>query len=172
MTNPSAAACPIFQGFTVDEYEQVLKLLDQQSYAKGDVIIDEGKSKQDLWIVVKGSCEVVKMNKSKAQKQLATIEAGAVFGEMSFFQKAPHSATVRALTAVQVMRLTRENFEHLQSRSPAAAYKIAVSVLAVMAQRIRSMDDWICNFVERPEGAGHREEWHDFRAKLYADWQF
>jgi len=172
MTNPSASSCPIFQGFTVDEYEQVLALLEQEAYAKGDVIIDEGKSKQDLWIVVKGSCEVVKMNKSKVQKQLATLETGAVFGEMSFFQMAPHSATVRALTAVKVMRLTREKFEQLQAGCPTAANKIAVSVLAVMAQRIRSMDEWICSFVERPEAAGHREEWHDFRAKLYADWQF
>jgi CRP/FNR family cyclic AMP-dependent transcriptional regulator len=172
MSNPSAAACPIFQGFTVEEYEQVLELLEQQSYAKGDVIIDEGKSKQDLWIVVQGSCEVVKKNKSKAEKQLATLEAGAVFGEMSFFAKAPHSATVRAQTAVKAMRLTRENYEILQTKSPSAAYKIAVSVVAVLAQRLRRMDDWICNFVERPEGADHREEWHDFRAKLYADWQF
>jgi CRP-like cAMP-binding protein len=172
MTNPSAASCPIFQGFTVDEYEQVLALLEQEAYAKGDVIIDEGKSQQDLWIVVKGSCEVVKMNKSKVERQLATLETGAVFGEMSFFQKAPHSATVRALTAVKVLRLTRERFEQLQTGSPSAANKIAVSVLAVMAQRIRRMDDWICNFVERPEAADHREEWHDFRAKLYADWQF
>jgi CRP/FNR family cyclic AMP-dependent transcriptional regulator len=172
MTNPSAKACPIFQGFTVEEYEQVLALLSEESYAKGSVIIDEGKSKQDLWIVVQGSCEVVKLNKSKSQKQLATIEAGAVFGEMSFFQKAPHSATVRALSAVKVLRLTRENFEKLQTQSPAAAYKIARSVLAVMAQRIRRMDDWICDFVERSEAADHREEWHDFRSKLYADWQF
>jgi CRP/FNR family transcriptional regulator, cyclic AMP receptor protein len=172
MSNPSAASCPIFQGFTVDEYEQVLALLDQEAYAKGDVIIDEGKSEQDLWIVVKGSCEVVKMNKSKVQKQLATLETGAVFGEMSFFQKAPHSATVRALTAVKVMRLTRAKFDQLQADCPSAVNKIVVSVLAVMAQRIRRMDDWICNFVERPEAADHREEWHDFRAKLYADWQF
>jgi CRP/FNR family cyclic AMP-dependent transcriptional regulator len=172
MTNPSAAACPIFQGFSVEEYEQVLALLSQESYPKGHVIIDEGKSQQDLWIIVQGSCEVVKMNKSKSQQRLATIEAGAVFGEMSFFQKAPHSATVRALTAVKVLRLTRENFEALQSRSPASAYKIAMSILAVMAQRIRRMDDWICDFIERPEGANHREEWHDFRSKLYADWQF
>lgn len=48
MTNPSAAACPIFQGFTVEEYEQVLTLLTQESYSKGQVIIDEGKSQQDL----------------------------------------------------------------------------------------------------------------------------
>lgn len=172
MTNLSAAACPIFQGFTVEEYEQVLALLEQEAYAKGDVIIDEGKSKQDLWIVVQGNCEVVKMNKSRSQKRLATIEVGAVFGEMSFFQKAPHSATVRAMSAVKVLRLTRENFEILQARSPAAAYKVAMSVLAVMAQRLRRMDDWTCDFIERSEALGHREEWHDFRAKLYADWQF
>ena len=67
---------------------------------------------------MQGSCEVVKKNKSKSQKQLATLEAGAVFGEMSFFAKAPHSATVRALTAVKVMRLTRENFEVLQTTVP------------------------------------------------------
>ena len=71
-----------------------------------------------------------------------------------------------------MLRLTRANFEALQLRSPASAYKIAVSVLAVMAQRIRGMDDWICDFIERPEAANHREEWHDFRSKLYADWQF
>ncbi len=173
MTNPSAAACPIFQGFTVEEYEQVLELLEQESYATGDVIIDEGKSKQDLWIVVQGSCEVVKMNKSKSQKQLATIEAGAVFGEMSFFQKAPHSATVRALTAVKVMRLTRENFELLQTQLPrgglqnrrerAGGHGPAASAAWTTGSATSS---------NGPEGADHREEWHDFRAKLYADWQF
>ena len=172
MTNPTAAACPIFQGFTVDEYERVLALLEQESHAKGSVIIDEGKSRQDLWIVVKGSCEVVKKNKSQALKQLATLETGAVFGEMSFCQKAPHSATVRALTAVKVMRLTREKYEQLQKECPSAANKIVDSLLAVMAQRLRRMDDWICDFLERSEAGDHREEWHDFRSKLYADWQF
>ena len=91
---------------------------------------------------------------------------------MSFFEEAPHSATVRACTTVKVMQLSREKFEELHKVSPTAAYKITLSVASVMAQRMRRMDDWICDFVERPEGAGHREEWHDFRAKLYADWQF
>ena len=172
MVTQIALSSPIFQSFTPEEHEKVLTLLEQQSYSKGDVIIDEGKSKQDLWIVLKGTCQVVKKNKSKTLKQLAILEAGAVFGEMSFFQKAPHSATVRALTDVKVLRMTRENFEQLQACCISAAHKIAVSLLAVMAQRIRRMDDWICDFVERQEQPAHREEWHDFRAKLYADWQF
>ncbi len=172
MSDPSAATCPIFQGFTVDEYEQVLALLEQESYAKGAVIIQEGKTGQDLWVLVKGTCLVVKSNKSREEKQLATLDTGAVFGEMSFFQKAPHSATVRAASAVKVLRLSRDRFEQLHERCPSASTKMTLSVAAVMAQRIRRMDEWICDFVERPEAAQHREEWHDFRAKLYADWQF
>jgi CRP/FNR family transcriptional regulator, cyclic AMP receptor protein len=172
LSDPGVSACPIFQGFTVEEYEPVLGLLDQETYAKGDVILHEGKSKQALWIVIKGSCVVVKMNKNKTEKELATLEAGAVFGEMSFFKEAPHSATVRALSVVKVMRLSRENYEQLHTRSPSAAFKIASAVASLMAQRLRRMDDWICNFIDTPDGASHREEWHDFRSKLYADWQF
>jgi CRP/FNR family transcriptional regulator len=172
MTNATPVASPFFEGLTVEEYESTLALLEQRSYAKGDVILTEGKSDQSLWILIKGTCEVAKKNKGKTEHHLATLEAGSAFGEMSFFQKAPHSATVRASSAVKVLRMTRDNYEQLHTRCPTAAYKITLTVVSLMAQRLRRMDEWIGDFVERPEGANHREEWHDFRAKLYADWPF
>jgi len=172
MANASAVVSPIFEGFTTEEYESALALLEQRSYAKGDVILHEGKSEQALWILLKGTCEVAKKNKGTTEHTLATLEAGSAFGEMSFFQKAPHSATVRASSAVKVLRMTRESYEQLHTRNPTAAYKITQIVVSLMAQRLRRMDDWICEMVERPDGADHREEWHDFRAKLYSGWPF
>ena len=121
MTNASTMVSPIFDGFTAEEYDSTLALLEQRSYAKGDVILTEGKSEQTLWILVKGTCEVVKKNKGPAEHTLATLEAGSAFGEMSFFQKAPHSATVRASTVVKVLRMTRESYEQLQTSNPSAA---------------------------------------------------
>jgi CRP/FNR family cyclic AMP-dependent transcriptional regulator len=172
MTNATSVVSPIFEGFTAEEYEGALALLEQRSYAKGDVILHEGKSEQALWILVKGTCEVVKKNKGKNEHMLATLDAGSAFGEMSFLQKAPHSATVRAATAVKVLRMTRESYEQLHTRNPTAAYKITQIVVSLLAQRLRRMDDWIADLVERPEAANHREEWHDFRAKLYSGWPF
>jgi CRP/FNR family transcriptional regulator, cyclic AMP receptor protein len=172
MTNAISVVSPIFADFTAEEYEGVLALLEQRSYAKGDVILTEGKSEQTLWILVKGTCEVVKKNKGTTEHTLATLEAGSAFGEMSFFQKAPHSATVRASTAVKVLRMTRDNYEQLNTANPTTAHKVTRIVASLMAQRLRRMDDWICDLVERPDGANHREEWHDFRAKLYAGWPF
>src|SRR5580704_589468 len=172
MTNATTVVSPIFDGFTAEEYESTLALLEQRSYAKGDVILTEGKSDQSLWILIKGTCEVAKKNKGKTEHHLATLEAGSAFGEMSFFQKAPHSATVRASSAVKVLRITRESYEQLHTRNPTAAYKITQIVVSLMAQRLRRMDEWICEMVELPDGVNHREEWHDFRAKLYSGWPF
>ena len=168
----NSVACPIFREMTLDEREQLLLLLEYETYRKGDVILREGNSNQILWILVHGKCEVFKTAKNGAARQLAMLEPGAVFGEMSFFEKAPHSASVRALTEVQVMSLSREKYDQLRDTGSLAACKIASSVNAVLAQRLRRMDEWTCGLLEKPEAAGHREEWGEFRAKLYSDWQF
>ena len=120
---------------------------------------------------MRGTCQVVKKNKNGEEQELATLEAFATFGEMSFFNAAPHSATVRSGERRR-QPAHAQKYEQLYSRCPSAAYKITQSVVSLLAQRLRRMDEWICTFVERAEAADHREEWHDFREKLYADWQF
>jgi len=168
----SASPCPIFRDMTLDEREQVLGLLEHHSYAKGDVILREGNLNQILWIVVHGKCEVFKTAGKGKERQLAVLEPGAVFGEMSFFEQAPHSASVRALTDVELMSLPRARYDALRETPSLAACKIASSLNTVLAQRLRRMDEWTCRLLERPEAANHREEWQEFRAKLYTDWQF
>ena len=167
-----SAGCPIFQDMSLDERQQVLELLERETYPTGETILREGRETQILWIIVHGRCEVVKMMKDGSEQQLAVLEQGAVFGEMSFFVPAPHSASVRTLTEVEVMRLSREKFDQLEQAGATAAYKIAFNTVRVLSDRVRRMDEWNYDLVERPEASQHREEWREFRAKLYADWQF
>lgn len=171
---PSSAAspCPIFREMTLDEREQMLGLLESACFSRGKLIIREGEKNQSLWILVHGRCEVVKSAKKGTERQLAVLEPGAVFGEMSFFESAPHSASIRALTDVEVLRLSRAHYEELRDRQSPAACKIASSVISVIAQRLRRMDEWTCGLLENPNGEDHREEWQEFRAKLYSGWQF
>jgi CRP-like cAMP-binding protein len=137
------------------------------------VILREGRETQILWIVAHGQCEVVKSLDHDGQQRLATLDAGAVFGEMSFFRPAPHSASIRALSPVQVFQLPRESFDELVETGSSAAYRIAVNLNRVLAERLARMDEWICELVETSEsGANHREEWQEFRSRLYSDWQF
>lgn len=171
-TNP--VRCLVFQDMTLDERQEALELMERKSYPAGETILREGNAIQMLWVLTHGRCEVVKSIKTGSEQQLAVLEPGAVFGEMSFFNPAPHSASVRALSEVEVLRLPREQYERLVERGSSAAYKIAASTAAVLAQRLRKMDEWTCELVDGSAGVSkdRRKEWREFRARLYSDWEF
>ncbi len=62
---------------------------------------------------------------------------------MSFFSPATHSASVRAKTDVQLLRLARADYDDLIRDGVSAGYKVAYNVLQSMADRLRRMDDWV-----------------------------
>jgi CRP-like cAMP-binding protein len=77
---------------------------------------------------------------------------------MSFFHAAPHSASVRALNEVEVLQLSRVHYDELEIACPSAASKIMLNTLKVLSERLRRMDDWTAEFVQRPESSRHYEE--------------
>lgn len=164
--------CPLFESMTPDELDAVFRLMKTEHFAAGEEILTEGLVYQSLWVIVDGRCEVVKGKSNSQANRLAVHEAGGVFGEMSFLATAPHSASVRALSDVDTMRLTREAYDQLRAECPAAADKIACSLVVILSARLRRMDEWTCGLVQNSGNERHHAEWQDFRAKLYAGLQF
>jgi len=175
MTDPSSirtlTCCPLFEAMTPDELDAVFRLMKSEDFAAGGEILTEGLTYQSLWIIVSGRCEVVKGSAGARPNRLAVLETGAVFGEMSFLESAPHSASVRALSDVDTMRLTRAGYEQLCVECPAAADKMARSLIVILSARLRRMDEWTCGLVQNSGNERHHAEWHEFRAKLYGGLQ-
>ena len=168
-----AQNCPLFLNMTKQEVRDLWNRLVAETYPKDEVILREGRSTQLLWIIVRGRCEVFKTIKPGIEQRLTTLEPGATFGEMSFFQPAPHSASIPALSEVGVLRLSREQFESLEKSGSPAVCKLLVNTVKVLSERLRQMVNWTCVLVDRPDGSErHRQEWREFRSRLYTDWQF
>lgn len=72
-----------------------------------------------------------------ADKVLATIPEGSVFGEISFFDGAPRSAAIRSRTQGSAIRVTRENFDTLAAWEPVIARKMLFDLGRVLAMRLR-----------------------------------
>jgi len=166
------AKCPVFDGLSQEELSEVLGLVEFEMFPDKTVIIEEGKSLQILWVILKGSCEVVTTTPKGEVKQLAVLEPFSVFGEMSFFSPGPHSASVRSLEDVEVIQFPRDQFDLLLRGQSFIAYKIMLNTMQVLADRLRTMDDWTRKLVEKSGASGQKEEWREFRAKLYTDWEF
>jgi len=165
---------PVFDDMTDDERQHLIALLQVEEYPQGEVILREGNETRILWFLIRGQCEVAKLIKPAKEKRFAMLDPGAIFGEMSFIHPAPHSASIRTLSEVEVARLSYSDYERLLEASPAAAQKIAFRILNVLAGRLRRMDDWTGTLVDCPENESNqrRQEWHDFRTKLYTEWDF
>lgn len=73
-------------------------------FKKGSVIIDEKGHDRSMYIVKSGTVEVTK-TKGLDKIILAVLGAGAYFGEMSFFDEQPRSATVIAIEDTKVIQI-------------------------------------------------------------------
>jgi CRP/FNR family transcriptional regulator, cyclic AMP receptor protein len=166
------ASTPLFRQLSPLERSEILGLVERRPFAAGETVLREGDQSPFLGVVVSGTCEVIKTDGQGHTLQLALLEAGAVFGEMSFFQGGPHSATVRARTSVEAVLLSRERYDLLVRTDAVSAYKLAFNVVGILADRLRRMDQWTAELVGKTGHASHHEEWKDFQTRLYTGWNF
>lgn len=170
-TIPQFQRSVLLNGMPPEELDSVYRLMESEDFTAGAEILTEGLTYASLWVIESGRCEVVKAGNGSKPNRLAVLEAGSVFGEMSFFEIAPHSASVRALSDVATRRLTREGYEQLRSKHPAAADRIAANLVLILSQRLRRMDEWTCELVQSNGNERQHAEWQEFRAKLYSGLQ-
>ncbi len=87
----------LFDGMQDKILSQIFKLGKVQNFKAGQVIIEEGQAGGNLHIIINGRAEVSKSGKELGEKKyLADLSRGSIFGEMSVFDDAPYSATVKA----------------------------------------------------------------------------
>lgn len=164
--------CVLFHSVTTEEMEELLSFAEEEEFAAGVRILDEGNATRYLWIIQSGSCEVRKKLANGNEQSLAQLEPFSIFGEMSFFKPAPHSASVVASSDVSTIRLPGNEFDQMLKKGAKGAQKVVFNTVRIMSDRLRLMDKWTAEMVETCGSRSKNAEWHDFRSKLYSDWQF
>ncbi len=102
-----------------------------KSFNAGEFIFHEGDAAQDMYVVKSGAIDIRRGNRT-----LETIEAGGIFGEMALVDGARRSADAIAHDDAEVVAVGEKQFLFLVSQTP----YFALSVMAVMARRLRAMN--------------------------------
>lgn len=122
---------------TEEEYVRLLDDTVPVSAEPGDVIFFKGAPSTSLVIVVEGELEVFEESKGKVHV-LGTVPAGSVVGEVGFMDSRPRTRHVRARTACDLRKITREGFQALLGADPMLFAKVMVSLSELLAGRYRS----------------------------------
>lgn len=126
-------AIPLFSGCRPDALAAVNRLVDVVDVVAGTTLTREGGSGRETFIVVSGTAEVVLHG-----KRLAEVGLGAVVGEMAVLQHEPQSATVTALTPMQLLVVAPSSLAPLLEIEG-----VARKVLIGLSSRLRAADDQI-----------------------------
>lgn len=98
----------------------------------GDVIIAEGASSFEAYVLDAGSVEVYL--KGPPEQRLRTLGPGETFGEMGLLSEQPRSASVRALGDVEVTVIDRDELLSTWRNDP----DLLLPILRVLCERVRS----------------------------------
>jgi len=107
------------------------------SLKKDDILSVEGDIDHDLYFIHKGSL-LICVTKGSQLNPVAKLEAKEYFGEISFFDRSPRSATVFALEDTMLVRIPAKE---LDKQIPQWLFTLSKHV----ARKIRKVDELIKN---------------------------
>jgi CRP/FNR family transcriptional regulator, cyclic AMP receptor protein len=136
--NKASEKITVLEGLAEEEWQKVIRYAQSVDFKPGMMLLKAGESDDSLNIVVTGQVEVINPNSFGILKRIATIGEGSVFGELAFFDGQPRSASIRAITEGQLLRLSRKGFDRIAAWNPSLAQQLLFDLGRILAYRFRS----------------------------------
>lgn len=114
------------------------------TYKNGQAICREGETGHSMFILLKGTVEILINSFSDHPESVGFMEEGSFFGEMSLLESKPRSATILAVSdEVVVLNVSEDNFSMLLLNATSITYRLLLSLnnrLNSMLNRIELTD--------------------------------
>jgi CRP-like cAMP-binding protein len=118
-TSTFVDSSPLFRSLDAEAREDLLKVAEHLVYQPGEVVVRQGEPGDDMFLVREGSAAVsVDAPADGGEREVAYLDRGAIFGEFVAMGAPVRLATVRARTALDVIRFPGPVVAALAGRFP------------------------------------------------------
>jgi small-conductance mechanosensitive channel/CRP-like cAMP-binding protein len=126
------APVPLFAPLSNEQREELAARAVERLYGQGEKIVRQDDAGGSMFVVHRGRVRVVEAS----GREVAAIEAGGYFGEMSMLTGQPRSATVEAAEECEVVELTAASLREAALANP----EVVTRISAVVAARQADLD--------------------------------
>ncbi len=126
----------LFSGLSEEQLEAMASFTFQKTFEPGEMIVEEGRTGNGLYMIMSGQVEVIKGLGTENARVLAKRGPEDVFGEMALLGEWPRTASVRAVDQVECLGLDRWVFLTQLEAQP----QLGIRMLQILAQRLRESD--------------------------------
>jgi CRP/FNR family cyclic AMP-dependent transcriptional regulator len=129
---------PLFSNLDAVTLTALARLAYIRRCVAGEKIVQQDVPADAVYVILKGRANVSLPARDGRVLILREIGHAEIIGEVSLLDGGLPSATVTAVTAVELMAVDRQSFMNLLEERP----KIAVALLPVLASRLRRLTAW------------------------------
>lgn len=108
----------------------------EETYADGDVIVTEGDDTREMYVIQSGAV-LVSRTINGQEVQLAQLDRGDFFGEMSLLESVARNATIRAIGSTTLLIIKPGSLLLKIRRNPT----FALEMLQQLSRRVRSLNE-------------------------------
>jgi HEAT repeat protein len=120
---------PLLSDLSGEQLLPVTEIVQRKTFEAGDVVFAEGEPGDHLYVVLDGEVDVL-----KGGERVATLGTKECFGEMALLDQSPRSASIRARKELELLAISRDDFQDLLDTHPA----LARGVIRVLTQKLRT----------------------------------
>jgi len=129
---------PLFRDLDADTLRTLAGLARIRRYVAGEKVVQQDVPADAVYVIVKGRASISVAARDGRVLTLREIGEAEIIGEVSLLDGGLPSATVTAVTNLEVIVIDRRSFLNLVEERP----KIAVALLPVLASRLRRLTAW------------------------------
>ncbi|MBF9060596.1 SpoIIE family protein phosphatase [Rhodobacterales bacterium HKCCSP123] len=120
-----------FAAVPKEALERLVAVCRTARVAPGETLMRQGEAGEAAFLILSGTV-AVEVEGALGKSVVARLETGELVGELAVFAKTPRTATVRALTATEVLVIANDTIRAAARREP----DIIMSVIAALGARI------------------------------------
>lgn len=122
---------PLFAGLNKKQLQLIAKSADEITVASGTVLVDQGQTGREAFLVLDGSVGI-----KRNGRKVATLGPGAIVGELALLDHGPRTATAVCESDATLLVVDRRNFLSIVESS----HTLTSRLLEYLASRIRELD--------------------------------
>ncbi|MDI6753119.1 MAG: cyclic nucleotide-binding domain-containing protein [Thermodesulfobacteriota bacterium] len=133
------ATSELFRSFPPQERKQILGKLQMEEFPVGATVLEEGAPGDSLYIIKKGRVEVFTLDLKGDPLPLARLQEGDFFGEISLLTGRPRTASVKVLQSAELLRLAKDDFDHIISNHPEIRQILEESLHLRLGEKMKAL---------------------------------
>lgn len=130
-------AVDLFAPLSAEDRGKLARVSRERLYGAGETVVRQGDEGASMFVVGRGS---VRVTIQPAATEVATLTAGAYFGEMSLLTGQPRTATVSAIADCLLLEISASDFRQIALAQPAVVEQVSAAVSERRAGLERSRD--------------------------------